>query len=131
MTFNVKKIVVSSIIFTVIDLLWLKFYMTEKYNIMIPKIQGSKLEVNVYIAALAYLTLCFALNYFVLPNVQKNNFKLFSHSFIFGAVLYAVYDFTCGAIFKKFNKKLMFIDIIWGGVVFALSNYLANLLFKK
>ena len=30
-----NKIIISSVIFTVIDLLWLKFYMTDKYNIMI------------------------------------------------------------------------------------------------
>lgn len=126
-----NKIIISSVIFTVIDLLWLKFYMTDKYNIMINIIQNSSLKLDTICAFFAYLTLCFSLNYFVLPYVTENDCRLITHSFMFGLVMYAVYDFTCGAIFKDWDKKLMIIDIIWGGVVFCLSNYLTNLIINK
>lgn len=126
-----NKIIVSSVIFTIIDLLWLKYYMGEKYQFMINQIQNSKMKVDISTAFLAYLTLCFALNYFVIPYVTKNDCRIITHSFVFGLILYAVYDFTCGAIFSKWDKKLMIIDIIWGGVVFALTNYITNIIFKK
>ena len=126
-----NKIIVSSVIFTIIDLLWLKYYMGEKYEFMIDQIQNSKMKVDTSTAFLAYLTLCFALNYFVIPYVTKNDRRIITHSVVFGLVLYAVYDFTCGAIFSKWDKKLMIIDIIWGGVVFALTNYITNIIFKK
>ena len=104
--------------------------MGEKYEFMINQIQNSKMKVDTSTAFLAYLTLCFALNYFVIPYVTKNDSRIITHSFVFGLVLYAVYDFTCGAIFSKWDKKLMIIDIIWGGVVFALTNYITNIIFS-
>ena len=122
-----KKVLISSAILTIVDLLWLKHFMTDKYNIMIQTIQKSKLKVDYTSAILSYLTLCFSLNYFVIPYVTENDCRLLSHSFIFGLVLYGVYDFTCGAIFKDWDKQLMLIDILWGGVLYMVTNYLTNI----
>ena len=121
-----KRFLYSSIIFTIIDLLWIKYYMGGKYEIMVNEIQGSNMIVDKKIAGCAYLVLCFALNYFVIPYVTENDCRVWTHSFIFGLVLYATYDFTCGAVFHKWDKKLMIIDILWGGIVFVLTNYLTN-----
>ena len=93
--------------------------------------QNSKLKVDLVSAGLSYFTLCFALNYFVLPYVKTNDYGLLSHSFVFGLVTYAVYDFTCGAIFEKWDKKLMIIDTIWGGVLYMITTYLTNLIVKN
>ena len=123
-----NKILISSALLFVIDILWLKFYMTEKYQKMIYKIQNSKLKVDIVSAGLSYFTLCFALNYFVLPYVKTNDYRLISHSFMFGLVIYGVYDFTCGAIFEKWDKKLMIIDTLWGGILYMITNYLTNIL---
>ena len=88
----------------------------------------SKLKVDIVSAGLSYFTLCFALNYFVLPYVKTNDYRLISHSFMFGLVIYGVYDFTCGAIFEKWDKKLMIIDTLWGGILYMITNYLTNIL---
>ena len=126
----IKKILLSSFILTVIDVLWIKFYMGDKYKVMIKIIQNSEFKFNVIPAILAYLVLCFTINYFCLPFVKENNIKLLTHSFLLGIVVYATYDFTCGAIFEKWDQKLMIIDILWGGVLFSLTNYLTNLIIK-
>ena len=127
----IKKVLISSVLLFVIDILWLKFYMTGKYENMIYTIQNSKLKVDLVSAGLSYFTLCFALNYSVLPYVKTNDYGLLSHSFVFGLVTYAVYDFTCGAIFEKWDKKLMIIDTIWGGVLYMITTYLTNLIVKN
>lgn len=126
-----KKILISSALLFVIDILWLKFYMTEKYDKMIYEIQNSKLKIDIVSAGLSYFTLCFALNYFVLPYVKTNDYRLISHSFMFGLVTYAVYDFTCGAIFENWDKKLMIIDTLWGGILYMITNYLTNMLYPS
>ena len=126
-----KKILISSALLFVIYILWLKFYMTEKYDKMIYEIQNSKLKIDIVSAGLSYFTLCFALNYFVLPYVKTNDYRLISHSFMFGLVTYAVYDFTCGAIFEKWDKKLMIIDTLWGGILYMITNYLTNMLYPS
>lgn len=125
-----NKVLVSSILLLVIDLVWLKFYMTDKYKVMIQNIQNSKLKVDYVSAILSYFTLCFALNYFVIPFVKTNDNRLITHSFMFGLVVYGVYDFTCGAIFTKWDKKLMIIDTLWGGILYMLTNYLTNIIYN-
>lgn len=125
-----NKYLISSLLLLILDLLWLKFYMKDKYKKMVFEIQNSELKFNFISAILSYLILCFSLNYFVLPYVKENDIKLLTHSFIFGLVVYGVYDFTCGAIFEKWDKKLMIIDTIWGGFLFMLTNYIINIFFK-
>ena len=125
-----NKVLVSSILLLVIDLVWLKFYMTDKYKVMIQNIQNSKLKVDYVSAILSYFTLCFALNYFVIPFVKTNDNRLITHSFMFGLVVYGVYDFTCGAIFTKWDKQLMIIDTLWGGILYMLTNYLTNIIYN-
>ena len=121
-----KKILLSSLIFTILDIIWIKKFMGPRYKIMVEKIQNSIMKVDISSAAICYLVICFTINYFVLPYVPKNNYKLFNHSFIMGIVLYAVYDLTCAAVFKDWDKKLMVIDIFWGGFSFFLTTYLTN-----
>lgn len=47
-------------------------------------------------------------------------------TFIFGIVVYGVYDFTCGAIFKEWDFQLAILDILWGGIVFTVTKYLID-----
>ena len=66
------------------------------------------------------------LNFFVIPNINKDN--LFNDSlkygFLFGIVLFGVYDFTAGAVLKNWNLKLAILDILWGGTVYFLATFL-------
>jgi len=78
----IKKMLLSSFILTLIDMLWIKFYMADKYKIMVNNIQNSELKLKVVPAILAYITLCFTINYFALPYVKENNIKLLTHSFV-------------------------------------------------
>ena len=123
----IKYRVVSTLILLVLDLIWLKTYMGPRYNIMINKIQGSEMKVNNIYAFFAYLLMVIGLNTFVLPKLNFKNINVkdcLKYGFLFGIILYGVYDFTCGAVFAKWNTKLALIDVLWGGVVYFLSCYL-------
>ena len=123
------KLIISSVILTIVDLVWIKFIMGPLYDKMIPNIQTTKMIVNKKFAAFSYLTLIFALNYFVLPNVENNN--NLSYAFIFGLVLYGVYDFTAAAIFTNWDETTMYLDILWGGALYAITSYLTNIILPK
>ena len=123
------KLIVSSVILTVIDLIWITFIMGPFYNKMIPNIQSTQMIVNKKFAMFRYLTLIFALNYFVLPNVEKNN--NLSYGFIFGLVLYGVYDFTAAAVLTNFSEKIIYLDIVWGGLLFMITTFLTNKIIKE
>ncbi len=100
--------------------------MGKRYSIMIPKIQGSKMEPNMLYAFFSYLLMLIGLNVFVLPNLNIKNINIkdcLKYGFLFGIVLYGVYDFTTATVIKKWNINLAFIDVLWGGIVYFLACY--------
>ncbi len=46
--------------------------------------------------------------------------------FIYGFILYGVFDFTNLAIFKEFNLKTAVIDMAWGGALTASALLITN-----
>lgn len=116
-----KKELVAITTLLVLDLVWLNLYMGPRYQTMIKEIQSEKMIVNTMSAFSAYLLMIIALVVFVI----RKNFTLVE-AFLFGVCLYGVYDFTCGAVFKKWDFNLAIVDIIWGGVVYMTSVYVAN-----
>jgi uncharacterized membrane protein len=116
-----KKELVAITTLLVLDLVWLNLYMGPRYQTMIKEIQSEKMIVNTMSAFSAYLLMIIALVVFVI----RKNFTLLE-AFLFGVCLYGVYDFTCGAVFKKWDFNLAIVDIIWGGVVYMTSIYVAN-----
>ena len=125
------KLGISTILLLIIDLVWIRLFMQKQYEIMIPRIQGTSLSVNFKYAILSYICLAFSINYFVLPNIKNNSLKeIISYGFVFGIILYGVYDFTAAAVLKEWDQITMFIDIFWGGVLFALTAYLTNIIVK-
>ena len=121
-----NKLIVSSILLLVLDFIWIGGYMGGEYKKMIRKIQGSDMQVNSIYAILSYVLMIIGLNFFVIPNINKDN--LFNDSlkygFLFGIVLFGVYDFTAGAVLKNWNLKLAILDILWGGTVYFLATFL-------
>ena len=129
--FNVEviymnKLIVSSVLLLVLDLIWLKGYMGNEYKKMIRKIQGSDMRVNTIYAILSYTLMIIGLNVFVIPNINKDNllFDSLKYGFLFGIILYGVYDFTIGAVLKDWNLNLAIVDVLWGGIVYFLATYL-------
>ena len=99
--------------------------MGAQYKPIILKIQNSRMTVNRVSAILAYGFMILGLHQIVL----KYELSLID-TFIFGACLYAVYNFTCGAIFKDWDFKVATIDICWGGIVYVAAVYFGDKLAK-
>ena len=118
---NVK----ATVILLLLDALWIGLYMGGKYHTMIPRIQRTKMLVNPLYVLLSYMLMVIGLNIFVMPNIRNNNRLKDSiiYGFLFGIVLYGVYDFTAAAVLKNWDTVLALQDILWGGTVFFLSAY--------
>ena len=84
-----NKLIVSSVLLLVLDLIWLKGYMGNEYKKMIRKIQGSDMRVNTVYAILSYALMIIGLNVFVIPNINKDNllFDSLKYGFLFGIIL--------------------------------------------
>ena len=106
-----KPQLIASVTLLVLDILWLKVFMGPKYAQLIPKIQGSQIQLNAYSAMGAYVLMLVTLVNIVIK------YKLsYLDTFILGFCLYGVYDLTCGAIFKNWDfqlEKLYYILVVW------------------
>ena len=123
---QLKHRIISSLILLILDFLWLGGFMGKRYSIMIPKIQGVKMDTNMLYAFFSYLLMLIGLNVFVLPNLNIKNINIkdcLKYGFLFGIVLYGVYDFTAAAVIKNWDIKLAFVDVLWGGIVYFLACY--------
>ena len=124
---TLKHRLISTTTLLVLDILWITLFMGSRYKIMIKDIQGSSMTTNILYAFIAYTLMVIGLNHFVLPNIDVSNVSLqdcLSYGFIFGIVLYGVYDFTIGAVLKKWDMKLAVTDVLWGGFVYFAASYI-------
>lgn len=126
MNSQIKQIIIANSSLLVLDLLWIYYFMGDKYNLLVNTIQGSKMKLNTYSAMGAYLLMICVMGNFVIK------YKLsYLDTFILGFCLYGVYDLTCGAIFKNWDFNLAFVDMLWGGLVYTVSLYISKQLIER
>lgn len=116
----ISKIVASGLVLLVLDGIYLTL-MTNYFNKQIKLVQGSPIQMNILATVLCYLTLIFAINYYIIA--QK---KTPLDAFILGLVIYAVYEFTTMGLLKKWMWSTVVMDTLWGGILFALTTWLVS-----
>lgn len=114
-----SDVLVTGITFLSIDIIYLKL-ISNYFNSQIKSIQGSPLEMDIFGAILSYIFLILGLYYFII----RENKSVFD-AFLYGLVIYMVYEGTNKAIIKNWSWKTVAIDGIWGGIVSALTTYIA------
>lgn len=122
------RYIIASLVLLFLDILWISLFMKKKYNSQIYTIQNKPLKTkSLLFPIIAYILMLVGLNLFVIPNISDDNILLDSlkYGFVFGLVLYGVYDFTNLSVFEHWNLTLSIIDVLWGGFVFFISGFLA------
>jgi len=125
---HVKKFFLISIIVLVIDLLWLSLFLGKYFGKMVLKIQGEKMIINNGIAFLSYLCIILSIYYFL---IMKDNGKMYMDAFLLGLFTYGIFEFTSGAIFKKWEKLPLFLDTLWGGILYLMTYFIYKLFYKN
>jgi uncharacterized membrane protein len=120
-------------VFLVIDLTWLGMVMVNFYKSELGALArrtGDSLSPVWWAAAIVYLVIPLGIMLFALPRVTTEN--PFGSSllwgFLYGATLYAVYDFTNYSLLKGWPLRMTLVDIAWGGVLCAIVTYVASLI---
>ena len=114
------RLLVSAIIFVCLDALYLNIF-KNYYAKQVQTIQGSKMQVNYLAAIICYIFLIIGLNYFIIrPHRSVND------AFLFGIVIYGVYETTNWAIFKNWSLFSVILDTLWGGILFASTTFIMN-----
>jgi uncharacterized membrane protein len=115
-------ILITAIVLIVIDAIYLNL-MKGYFEKQIQIIQGSKPQIKYTGVLICYLFLVIGLYYFIIKPK-----KSVSDAFLFGLVVYAVYESTNYALFNKWSILTVVMDTLWGGILFALTTYIVNML---
>ena len=115
---NIKNIILLAIIFVLVDAGFL-YLMSNNFQSLIQKIQGSPLKMKLIPTISSYIILISSIYYFI---VYKNG--SYCDAFLLGFFIYGVYETTNMAIFKDWSAKVGLIDLSWGGFLFLITTYL-------
>tara|TARA_B100001057_G_C22261435_1_gene723403 strand:+ start:99 stop:509 length:411 start_codon:yes stop_codon:yes gene_type:complete len=122
---------IASLIFLIIDVIWLSFATKTFYRPLIGNLLSEKPVI--WAAALFYILYVFGMALVVIqPCVDsKSLFKTIYTGFIFGLVAYGTYNLTNMAVLKGWSPTVTFVDMFWGGSLTALSATTGLYLAKK
>lgn len=115
---KIQKIILLGIIFALTDSVYLSS-ISGHFNNLLIKIQGSPITLKPIETILAYVALVFSLYYFIL----KDKRPIFEAGLL-GWSIYAVYEFTNAAIFKKWGWTTVLIDTLWGGILYMIVTWI-------
>jgi uncharacterized membrane protein len=114
------RLLISAIILVCLDLTYLKLF-GNYYSRQVQAIQGSKIEFNLLAAIICYIFIIIGLNYFIIRPRRS-----VSDAFLFGLVIYGVYETTNWAIFKNWSPISVVLDTLWGGILFASTTFIVR-----
>jgi uncharacterized membrane protein len=118
---NIKQIAISGLAMLLLDFIYLSTF-TGFFNNVVKAVQGYKIKFKPIGAVLCYILLIWGLNYFI---IDKK--KSLSDAFLFGIVIYGVYETTNYTILDKWSAKSVALDTLWGGILFALTTKITYL----
>jgi len=113
-----KELVISALVMLGLDTAYISVIKND-YLTQIQDIQKTVPNVNMVGVLLSYSLMIFGINYFI---IQKNASIL--DAFLFGIVIYGIYDATAYALFSKWSVNLAIIDTLWGGILMMTTAYL-------
>ncbi len=112
---------IASLIFLIIDVIWLSFATKSFYRPLIGNLLSDKPVM--WAAVLFYILYVFGMALVVIqPCVDSASiFKTIYTGFVFGLVAYGTYNLTNMAVLKGWSPTVTFVDMFWGGSLTALS----------
>jgi len=118
----VREVIVSAIVMLILDGCYL--YLNKKAFIdQIIDIQRVIMQFKPVGAIICYLLLIGGLNYFI---ISRN--RSIPEAFLFGLVIYGVYESTNYATLKKWSPEIAVMDTLWGGILMSTTTYLTYML---
>jgi uncharacterized membrane protein len=114
----IKEIIISSIALLILDAAYISLNQRAFEN-QVASVQRVILQVKPLGAIICYFFLIFGLNYFIISKKRP-----LIDAFLFGLIIYAVYDSTNYALFKQWKPLLAIMDAVWGGSLFALTTFI-------
>ena len=103
----------------VLDLVFIGLVLRRFFGPMVSEIQGDELRLRWAPAIVCYVFIAFGLAYFAVGQVKDESPVVGSlqWGFVWGAVVYAIFDLTNLSMFSKYKYSVAGLDILWGGML--------------
>tara|TARA_Y100000590_G_scaffold164514_1_gene188489 strand:- start:152 stop:559 length:408 start_codon:yes stop_codon:yes gene_type:complete len=123
--------VFASLIFFIIDFIWLSIAVKAFYKPHIGSLLNDKPVI--WAAIVFYLVYSIGLTLLVLKPglVSESLFQVFLNGVIFGIVTYGTYNLTNMATIKDWSINVVVVDMIWGGLLTGFSSFVSIALVKN
>jgi uncharacterized membrane protein len=112
------RILLLSVFVLLVDGIWLRLQ-GGMYRKTIRETQKREMKVRIVGAIWSYVSII-ALIVMFAEFVEARDLGLV-YGFIYGALIYGVFNGTNVAIFREYSTKTAVIDTIWGGILFSVS----------
>ena len=124
-------VLIASIIFLIIDVIWLSFATKSFYRPLLGDLISDKPVL--WAAGLFYILYMFGMAVIVIqPCIEPSSlFKSLYMGFVFGLVAYGTYNLTNMAVIKDWSPTVVFVDMFWGGSLTAVSSTTGIYIAKK
>ena len=120
--------IVVLLILLVVDLIWISFFMKNRYKTFVRKVQGTEMKVNYIAAGFAYVLMGISVVYLLKPLVMNKGAKeAYLLGGMMGLVVYGIYAGTLKAILPSFSNVTMCMDIIWGIFLYSFATFLVRI----
>ena len=121
----------ASIIFLIIDVIWLSFATKSFYRPLLGDLISDKPVL--WAAGLFYVLYMFGMAVIIIqPCIENSGLsKSLYTGFIFGLVAYGTYNLTNMAVIKDWSSTVVFVDMFWGASLTAISSTTGIYLAKK
>ena len=127
----ITSYLLASVIFLIIDVIWLSVTVKIFYKPQIGQLLNDK--PIIWAAVLFYLIYTVGLTLIIIKPAISNYdfFQAFWTGILFGIVAYGTYNLTNMATLNGWSINVVIVDMIWGGVLTAVSAKLTIYLTQK
>ena len=131
MTLHTLKVYLTLIpVFFLIDYLWLGKIMSRFYLDQLgplARVADNAMKPVLWAAVIVYLLIPLGIVLFVLPTVnpQCEITSVLWRGFLYGIIMYGVYDMTNHSLLENWPLKMAWVDIGWGGFINGVASLIA------
>jgi uncharacterized membrane protein len=118
----VREVIISGIIMLILDAIFIGLNQKTYFD-LIANVQRVVLQLRISGAIICYFFLIVGLNYFIISKRRS-----IPEAFLFGLVVYGVYDSTNYATLKRWSAQVAIMDTIWGGILMATTTHFTYML---
>ncbi len=118
-----KSFLIAMVATLILDIVWIGFLSQGIYKEQLFAMLRLKADQNLdpilWPALMVYLLLPLGICAFVLPKFgpEDSLIVIAGWGFLFGLIVYGVYDFTNYSLLKDWTLKITLVDWVWGGVL--------------